>query len=191
LVRALGERFDSNPRFEGIATSESAHGVEPAVLEATGYTPEIYRDTLIDVLTSATESFPTSRVFWYMNFLYGQNYYMGEIARRVAPLGVVMGGPDVMPDEIALQLHPYPFYDGFAGRMPLFGQVEPSCYHHPHADPFAPTTYWTPAELFEYARDELHVSYIFWHRWRWRIHADSYTWWDAIPAIENNPTFNQ
>ena len=92
--------------------------------------------------------------------------------------------------EVSLQLHPYPFYDGAVGHMPTFSQVEPSCYHHPHADPSFPTRFWTPLELFEYARDDLHVSYMFWARWRWRPFPDSYNWWDAIPVIESHPDFN-
>lgn len=191
LVTALGNRFDSNANFEGIATAELAHGLDEAQMAATGYTAEKYRDVIIDELIHAANSLPKSRVFWFMNFLWDGNHYMGDIARRVAPHGVVMGGPDVLPDNVALQRHPYPFYDGAVGNMPLFAQVEPSCYHHPHADTSYPTTYWTPPELFSFARDELHVSYMFWVRWRWRLYLDSYNWWDAIPVIESNPTFNR
>jgi hypothetical protein len=191
LVDALGRAFDAHPSFEGIAMDESAHGILEPHLSQTGYTAEKYRDVLVDELISASRSLPRSRVFWFMNFIWEGNHYIGEVARRVSPFGVVMGGPDVMPDELSLQIHPYPFYDGALGHMPLFGQVEPSCYHHPHADPSYPTTYWTPQELFEYARDELHVSYMFWVRWRWRLYPDSYDWWDAIPVIGSQPRFNQ
>jgi hypothetical protein len=191
LLAALGRAFDAHPNFEGIATEESAHGIDEPILAATGYTPERYRDVLVDVLTSASRSLPRSRVFWYMNFIWEGNHYVGEIARRVSPLGVVMGGPDVMPDAFPLQRHPYPFYDGAVGHMPLFGQVEPACYHHPHTDVAFPTAFWTPEELFHYARDELHVSYMFWVRWRWRRFPDSYDWWDAIPVIGSEPTFNR
>lgn len=191
LISALGQRFDANPHFEGIATTESAHGLDAQAMDATGYSPEKYRDVLIDQLSHAARSLPGSRVFWFMNFLWGGNWHMGEIAREVAPLGVVLGGPDVAPDSEPLQVHTYPFYDGAAGRMPIFAQVEPSNYHHPHADPHAPTKYWTPAELFDYGRGELHVNYMFWVRWRWRPFAESYNWWDAMPVIQENPSFNR
>lgn len=191
LIAALGEHFDAHPRFEGIATTESAHGLDAEAMAATGYSAERYRDVLIDELVSASASLPRSRVFWFMNFLWGGNHYLGDIARVVAAHGVSMGGPDVLPDSVALNRHPYPFYHGAMGLMPLFGQVEPSCYHHPHADPEAATLYWTPQELFEYARDDLHVSYLFWVRWRWRPDPESFNWWDAIPVIENHPLFNR
>ncbi len=191
LMAALGARFDADSHFEGIATSESAHGLGDAAMKATGYTPEKYRDVLIQELTSTARSFPRSRVFWFMNYLWGGNYYLGEIARQVAPLGVVMGGPDVAPDDQVLAAQAYPFYDGGVGRMPLFGQVEPQCYHHLHADTSYPTTYWTPSELFAYARDRLHVSYMFWERWPWNMKGAAYGWSDAVPVIEGNPVFNQ
>ena len=84
------------------------------------------------MLTAATKSLPTSRVFWLMNFLVGGQDYIGDIANAVATKGVVMGGPDVWPDNKSLQSKVYPFYTQFYGKMPLFGQVENVCYSEPH-----------------------------------------------------------
>jgi len=67
LLSALGERFDSHPNLEGVALQESAIGFVQSILDETGYTPEKYRDALIEVVLSAADSFPTSQVFWYMN----------------------------------------------------------------------------------------------------------------------------
>ena len=191
LVTELGQTFDSNPYFEGIAIQESAPGLSAAALQSTGYTPEKYRNALIDVLTAGAEAAPTSRMFWYMNFLPQKQSYVGEIASAVAPLGVIMGGPDVMPDEHSLQQHTYPYYRQFSGQMPLFGQVEPVCYRHLHADTSYPTKYWTMNELFTYARDNLDVNYMFWVRYPRADYNNSYDWYDALPVIENNPVFNQ
>lgn len=191
LVDELGAQFDGNARFEGIATAESAIGLDGDTRAAFDYTPEKYREALVQMLTGASRSLPTSRVFWFMNFLAEGNYYLGDIARRVAPYGVVMGGPDVLPDDTPLQMHAYPFYDGAVGNMPLFTQVEQQCYHHLHADTSSPTKYWTPEELFHFGRDELHVSYLFWVRWRWKPDPESYNWLDAIEVIEQYPTFNR
>ena len=48
--------------------------------------------------------------------------------------------------------------------MPLFAQVEDICYSALHMTSGYPTKYWTLPELFRYARDELHVNYMFWVR---------------------------
>jgi hypothetical protein len=190
LTRAMGERFDAHPNFEGIAIQESSLGLDKAVREAAGYTPAKYRDALIDMLSSASQSFPTSRVFWYMNFLVGKQAYIADVAEAVAPHGVVMGGPDVLPDESSLVNQTYPFYSQFRDKMPLFGGMQFDSYRHLHVDTSYPTKYWTMGEQFRYARDKLHVNYIFWTRKPGRWPEGSYNWLDALPVIANNPAFN-
>lgn len=190
LVKAIGQRFDGNSAFEGIATQETALGFDDATLNANGYTPEKYRDSYIDILSDASVTLPTSRVFWFMNFFPRKQDYIGSVASAVASKGVVMGGPDVWPDSKSLQSVTYPFYDQFAGKMPLFGQVEPVCYSLPHMSGTYSTKYWTMPELFKYARDNLYVNYMFWVRVPKPNPSDAYTWLDAVPVIGNNPTFN-
>lgn len=192
VVQALGTNFDSHPNFEGIATQETAPGLEDADLTETGYTPEKYRDALIDLLTAAAQSVPCSRIFWYQNFLPQNNAYLDDIAAAVESLpAVLMGGPDVLPDNESLQNLVYPRYDMFNGRLPLFAQIEASSYRHLHKDTSFPTKYWTTQEIFEFARDDLHANYIFWTRVLEPIPADSYAWDDdALPVIEANPVFN-
>ena len=174
----------------GIATQETALGFDDATLNANGYTPEKYRDAYIDILSDASVNLPSSRVFWYMNFFPKNQKYIASIASAVASKGVIMGGPDVMPDDAALQTHVYPFYDQMAGKMPLFGQVEPVCYSHPHKTSGYTTKYWTMTELYKYARDNLNVNYMFWVRVPTASPSDSYDWLDALPVVEKYPTLN-
>ena len=190
LLSAIGARFDGHPNFEGVATQETAPSLGNAELNATGYTPEKFRDALIEILSHGAQVLPKSRMFFFMNYLPKQQSYLGDVAAAVASKGVVMGGPDVMPDEHALQEHTYPFYREFAGKMPLFGQVEPICYHHRHADT-TKGAYWSPAELFRYARDNLDVNYMFWVNYPKAAYWNSYDYYDALPVIANNPQFNQ
>lgn len=194
LTKALGTAFDSNPHFEGIATQETALGLDAPQLKGTGkytpYTPEKYRDALINTLGTAAANMPKSRVFWLMNFLVGNQSYIGNIASALAPKGVIMGGPDVWPDNKSLQSKVYPFYSQFAGKMPLFGQVENVCYSQLHT-PRLPgqTKYWTMNELFNYARTKLHVNYMFWVRVTKASPADAYDWTDALPVIKASPNW--
>jgi hypothetical protein len=170
LIQALG-RFDSNPWLEGIATQETALSLPATVLDANGYTPEKYRDAYISILNTASTSLPTSRIFWFMNYFPRNQSYIGSIATAMIGKGVVMGGPDVLPDE-------------------LFGQVEDICYRHLHETAGYSTKYWTPAESFRFARDDLHVNYMLWVRIPVSNPSDSYNWYDALPVIAANPTFN-
>ena len=102
LVTRLGAQFDCDPQFRGRGVSGISLGLDEAALTCLGYTPEKYRDALISLLRSASASVPRSRVFWYMNFLPGNQQYIGEIADAVIGTGVVMGGPDILPDNRAL-----------------------------------------------------------------------------------------
>ena len=189
LLRRLGERFDGNPYFEGVAVQESAHGIPDATLAARGYTPEKYRDALINVLSAAATSFPRSQVFWFMNFLEQNTGYIPDIAAAVAPLGVAMGGPDVLPEDPHLNRQTYGFYTQFRNRMTLFGSMQNDSYRHVHSDKSRPTKYWTPREMFVFARDQLHVSYVFWNRPKEPSPADSYYWVDALPTIQKFANF--
>jgi hypothetical protein len=189
LIEALGKRFDSHPAFEGVAIQESAMGLDDSVLDANGYTPEKYRDALIEILLSAASSMPNSRVFWYMNFLQGNQSYLADIARVVAPTGVIMGGPDILPDDSDLK-NAYPLYNEFEGKMPLFCSVQPNSYRHIHATSGWSTKYWTMQQLFNFGRDKLNLNYIFWSNVTNPAPSGSYSIDNAYPVIANNPAFN-
>ena len=189
LVVALGKRFDSNKNFEGLATQETAVGFPYKVLVAHGYTAEKYRDMYIALLTAAAKAMPTSRVFWFMNFIPVKEEYVATIANAVAPLGVAMGGPDIMPENKHLLRKPYPYYTQFFHKMPLFGQVEGVCYDQLHIAP-AETKYWTMPELYSFALSKLHVNYIFWMRITTPPSAGAYDWNDALRVAAQHPVFN-
>ena len=190
LVAALGASFDSHANFEGIAAQESSLGLDAPALKTYGYTPEKYRDALIDMFTYALSVMPRSRVFWYQNFFVGNQDYIGSVAAAVGPKGMVMAGPDTLPDNSSLKQKSYPFFTHFYGKMHLGIQVESICYRALHTTPGYSTKYWTMSELFHYARDTLHVDYMFWVRIPDASPSDSYNWYDALPVIEANPVFN-
>ena len=100
-----------------------------------------------------------------------------------------MAGPDVLPDKLDLVKQSYPFYATYKGWMHMGIQIEGICYKHPHATAGYATKYWTPDELFAYARDKLYANYVFWVRIPTANPTDSYDWYDALPVIEANATF--
>jgi hypothetical protein len=95
-----------------------------------------------------------------------------------------------MPDNTALVTKTYPYYYQFDGRMHKFTQVEDMVYSALHETSGYPTKYWTMLELFKYARDKLNVDYMIWVRIPNASPADSYDWYDALPVMSANPTFN-
>ena len=204
LVQAFGRQFDCNPNLEGIAFQETAPSVAASQLERSGYTPEKYRDALVTILRNASDSLPRSRVFWYMNFLPGNQAYIADIAGDLAGTGVVMGGPDVLPDNRALERRVYPFYAEFRGRLKLFGAMQNDSYRHPRGGGkvkgkgagfpdsagAGPAGYWSMEDLYAFARDRLHVNYIFWEYRTRRQPPDSHDWSDARAVIARHPTLS-
>jgi hypothetical protein len=191
LTRRLGDRFDNHPNLEGVAFQETAMGFTAEIQTRHGYTPEKYRDALIQMLITTRSHFPRSQVFWYMNYLEGRQAYLGNVAEAVADHDIAMGGPDILPDSWPLNFHTYPLYERFKGRMTLFNSVQYDSYKHEHLAAGAATRYWTPEELFVFARDHLHVDYIFWTRKPRKDPPDSYSWQDALPVIAANPSIRQ
>jgi hypothetical protein len=194
LVEAIGARFDCDPHFEGVALQESALSLEPARLRSAGYTPEKYRDSLIRMLRGAAAGVPRSRVFWYMNFLPGNQGYLEDIARAVVGTGVVMGGPDVLPENSALAQRVYPIYRRFEGRIKLFGSMQHDSYRHPRggnglgaATKSGADGLWSMEDLFLFARDELHVDYVFWEYRSRRTPPDARDWNEARDVIVRHP----
>lgn len=189
LVTALGSTFDCDPHFEGVAFQETSPGVDDEVLEASGYTPEKYRDALVSLLRSASSSLPRSRVFWYMNFMPGQQRYLADIASAVIGTGVVMGGPDVLPDNRALEKRVYPLYDQFHGRLKLFNSMQHNSYRHRRGGrEQGGAGYWPLEDLFVFARDKLHVDYLFWDYQVRRQPPDAQDFDDARAVIARHPT---
>ena len=188
LLQALG-RFDTHWAFQGVALQETALSFDDTILNKYAYTPEKYRDAYIGVLTTGANAMPNSRMFWFMNFFPRQQEYIASVASAVAGKGVIMGGPDVLPDDWALKKHTYAFYDRFRDKMPLFGQVEAMCYSHPHRTSGYRTKYWTMAELFRFAREEMHVDYMIWVRMPKPTVSGGYDWTDALPVIANTPSW--
>ena len=190
LISAIGKQFDGSPGLEGLATQETAPGFGYKVEKSYGYTPEKYRDMYINLLTTASKAFPTSRIFWFMNFFPITESYIATVANAVAPLGVFMGGPDVEPENPKLLNKVYPFYTQFQSKMALFAQVEGTCYDQPHLTSGYKTKYWTMAELFSFARTKLHVHYMFWVHLPSPPVSGAYDWLDALPVIAANPNIN-
>ncbi len=190
LLRAIGDRFDCHPNFEGIAIQETALSLDNTVLNANGYTPEKYRDALTGVLSAAADALPNSNIFWYMNFFPREQSYILEVARNVAAPNLIVGGPDILPDNAALRKRTYPLYSALSGEFRLFNSMQHDSYAHVNVRGGNRNGYWPLERMFEFARDQLKVNYIFWNHKTWRKPADSHNWEDAVPVIAEHPNFN-
>jgi hypothetical protein len=187
LSAALGAAFDSSPYWYALAFQETAIGMDGDQRAATGYTDTLYRDAIIANLEAASDAFPSSQIFWYTNYFPtpAQDYRLQEVADSIKNYnngdhGVVMGGPDILPDSSSLVSRVYPRFGdpptGSNGELDLFNSMQFDSYAHTHTtastvsspDPRMPGdtwtlgSLWTMDQLFRWARDDLNLNYVIW-----------------------------
>lgn len=195
LARALGNQFDEHPNFEGIAIQESSIWMPQSEFSRFNYTPERYRDALIAILEGMQATLPHSRVFWYSNFLPENDGHLRQVADALVDDGVLMGGPDILPHRRWIRWESYPMYDEYRDRLILFCSAQDDSYRHHVNDirldtqeEVPPEGYLTMEEIFLFARDELHVSYLFW-TYYYGVEAGERSYDDAIKVIRKYPDF--
>jgi hypothetical protein len=200
LNRALARAFDDDPNFEGVAFQESALMIGPELRREHGYTPEKYRDALIQMLKESSQAFRRSQVFWYMNHFEGGDQYLGDIAKAVVGSRVAMGGPDILPYRRRLQ-GTYQLYEKFNGRLPLFCSAQDDSYRHDQNDsrnmgnaavtrnlPPPAAGYVSMEQIFLFARDKLHVNYLFWS-YTYHAGTGAFNYDDAVAVMRKYPSF--
>lgn len=194
LGRALGERFDKHPNFEGVALQESSLGIADEGYSRFGYTPERYRDALVSILKGMQTYLPSCHVFWYSNFLPGNDRYLYQVADAIREAGVFMGGPDILPYRRFLSEVSYPMYEKYKNTITLFGSAQGDSYRHHRNDisvdeeePVPEEGYLSMEEIFRFAQESLHVRYVFWD---YEYEGSARTFDDAVDVIRKYPVFN-
>ncbi|MTB51168.1 hypothetical protein [Lewinella sp. W8] len=198
MGEAIAQQFDGHPNFEGIAIQETALDMPEAGLAKFNFSPEKYRDALYLILDTLTASFPNSQVFWYQNGIQGSNALIREIADSISVKeNIVMGGPDVLPHRRWLR-HTYKIYGDYREKLTLFCSVQDDSYRHHKNDvrlsekqPVHEEGYLTMEEIFLYAKEEMHVQYLFWNHYYEGLERGERSFDEAIEVIRANPAFNQ
>ena len=109
MIEAAAARYDSNPRIEGMIFQESALGFSGAysqdVADGGTYTPEAWRDGLIQMITQCGAAFARSRCVSFLNFLRGNQGYLYAVSSAISAVPhnrACISGPDLLPDEPTL-----------------------------------------------------------------------------------------
>ena len=207
LVNAIGARYDSVANFEGIATQETSVGMTAAQQTATGFTQPAFLTGLeleSDYILSAC---PTSRHFGFQNFMpadqIGNSVADGRVRLSAymqymaASHGSIGGGPDILPDNAALQPEVYQRYvDVAATAPPNNGPLMCSAQN----DTFTQATR-TLTQIFQWSTgttlsgpalpgtyiQSIHLDYMFWN---WHISGGGPNFFnpDARLVIAANPS---
>lgn len=159
LFHALGDRFDKDSFVEAINIEETATGITKAEFARAGYTAEKYLSGSKAIMLAAKAAFPNTLFIQYINYIAGNGgSYVGELAAHASRIGVGIGGPGTRP---SVDVDSYPYYEQYDSTARQGVRIE--VFNHDDIDPATGAKY-TPRQLLNFARNQLHVEYVFWHR---------------------------
>jgi hypothetical protein len=164
LLSALGHEFDG--KIEGINLPETAVDFgESGRLFPKGFTPAIYRDSVLANMVALKRAFPKSVAMQYANFMPGNDAqspdrsYLRSVYQRAKELGVGVGGPDLLPDKPGQMHNCYPLLREYARVVPTGIAVQNGNYEYMNPKTGKQVTV---ADLLAFGTDYLRVDYIFW-----------------------------
>jgi hypothetical protein len=183
LLTAFAAYFGNHPALEGVMMEETSLQLSTADLTTppTGklwdpYTPEMYRDALIEIVAHWATVAPQIRWFFYMNFM-PQNQsgsYLNQVV--LASDNVVICGPDAEEDNAALQTRTFYIYTDNNDIRPVACFASTQVYATPA----------TGAEIYDFSINGLGADYMM-----WVCQGINTTAWKnkAKPQIIANPTW--
>jgi hypothetical protein len=165
LVQALGKRFNDEPYFEGIGFTENIIG--RTVKPVTSAQVNNFYDNLLSINKALKNSFPNTLTFQFLNY---PRDILPTYINAFKQNGAALGNPDVFLEDPGLNFpgtkhaNPgvYTYYPKLSGKIPLVVQVEKANYLDTRHDGVGHKP--TVNQLFNFARDQLEVNYIFWTR---------------------------
>lgn len=119
LIKALGNRFDGEPAFEGINFPETALPINRK--QTPDFSAQNYLEALKLRLNVAKNAFKKSVVIQYTNYMEKNN--LEELIQHCYETGVGIGSPDLVPDngrhKKKARIPAYDYYPAYANKMPL------------------------------------------------------------------------
>lgn len=164
LLQAIGRAVDG--RIEGINLPETATSFgATGKFFPSGFSNIAYADAVKANLSAARAAFPRSVVMQYANFMPGEwlpgndHGYLRSVYAHAASIGAAVGGPDLLPHRAGQRNHSLALIASRAPGVRAGLAVQDGNLAAINAATGAPVTV---AELYAYARDRLHLEYLFW-----------------------------
>jgi hypothetical protein len=182
LYKALGQRFDPEPYFEGVIFTETAVGNVADSYTATAFIAQVTR-----AVKATRAAWPTSRVIVYDNFISDATTQQAvDFMKMLHAAGVGVGGPDVIP----------PPYVGTVGERVYRGEIGGTDHRGGMLAAFAVQVpelggtkgTYTPRELFDHCVYTNRCRYMFWTRNVASGGAEQQWSTGILPFIRANPS---
>lgn len=164
LLFELGKEFDG--KIEGINLAETAFDIgDTGALFPQGFSFEKYRDGIVENMKALRHAFPRSVVIEYANFMPGEwlptedQGYLRSVYSAALENKVGVGGPDLLPYKPAQMNNSYPLIKAASKTVSTSLAVQDGDYGFINPQTGKQVTI---AEIVKYAKNELHLDYIFW-----------------------------
>jgi len=164
LFAALGAEFDG--RIAGINTAETSVAFgRSGRFHPSGYTYQLYFESIRDLMTAARLAFQQSDVIVYANFMPGEELpdddrgYLRGVYEHAAKIGAGVGGPDLLPYRWFQRQHSLALIAARPAGIVAGLAVQDGNLADVNRDTGTRVTVEDPVRI---ARDELRLDYIFW-----------------------------
>jgi hypothetical protein len=189
-MKALGKEFDG--KIEGINLQETAIGANGDI--DTIFSPKRYAECIKENMLVLKKAFPHSTTMQYANFMPGEwlpwedKGYLRSIYQYGEKIGVGLGGPDLMVTRKGQLNHTITMMHENKYIVPLGIAIQDGNYigktgadqdYKENEDKGLIGHQNIVPLLHAFARDFLHVNYMFW------VHQEPYFSEDVIPCISN------
>ena len=161
LYKAIGARYDSDPYFEGIASSETTLSLIDNQWPA-GYTHQALMTQFKRLVSSVRPAMPQSNLFLYTNWM-GNDNLMAELIQSLIEPRAAAGGANVTPNKPTQGQRVWTGQLGadYRGILALSSSVEQVELGN-----------FTPKQINDYAYNTLRLNHLFWVRNTWSGSAD-------------------
>ncbi len=181
LYRALADRFNDDPYFEGITSEETTLGIDSEA-PPPDYSRAALAAQLKRMMIAVRSAWPNTNIFIYTNYLVGELEGIISYAHE-KQCGV--GGPDVTPRAPSAGARIIMGRDGgvrYVGKMPIaFAVQSPELCGKEGCN--------LPRDIYNHAVNDLGVNYLFWLRFGTAkdTATEKYSWNDGmLPVIRAN-----
>lgn len=163
LLLALGEKFDG--KIAGINLPETSVEFGSGPLYPVGFTPETYRQGILENMTVLKKAFTKSVCLQYANFMPGgfipgpHPEYLISVYEHAKKIGMGVGGPDILVYKRGQMNNSYKLIRESSGIIPTGVAVQEGNYSHVNPNTGSRVTV---EEIYAFARDYLKLNYIFW-----------------------------
>ena len=164
LLFVLGKRFDG--KIEGINLPETSVGFDDSLKQyPKGYTPEIYKNSIIQYMAMVKQAFPKSVVIQYANFMPGEwlpgkdKSYLKELYAFAKLKGIGMGGPDIKVYNKGHMNNGYKFLKEYSNDITTGLAVQDGNYEEMNPQTGKRVTI---NEIHDFGKNYIGLNYIFW-----------------------------